>query len=152
MQIKEMTHSSPTVRAWEFSRPVDSELQPAIVFESHMAKTLAQIHAEIDRLKKQADALREKEVAGVIARIQDAIAHYDLTPADLFGSTKAPKAGKKAPAAKKSRKPAAAKKTSAPKYRDEATGKTWTGVGKRPTWFKEALAAGKTAADLEIKA
>nr|WP_255511760.1 H-NS family nucleoid-associated regulatory protein [Mitsuaria sp. TWR114] len=36
-----------------------------------------------------------------------------------------------------------------PKYHDGA-GRTWTGVGKRPTWFKEALAAGKTAEDLLI--
>ena len=48
-----------------------------------MAKTYAQIRAEIDRLERQADSLRRKEVADVVARIKAAIAHYDLTAADL---------------------------------------------------------------------
>lgn len=119
-----------------------------------MAKTLAQIHAEIERLKVEADAIREKEVAGVIARIREAITHYELTPADLFGATtkaSTKRAGKKAAAKKAAPKAKLARQASAPKYRDEATGKTWTGVGKRPGWFKAALEAGKTAADLEIK-
>jgi DNA-binding protein H-NS len=43
---------------------------------------------------------------------------------------------------KKARKPRAAKaagdkKPSAPKFRDPATGKTWSGKGKRPQWAKE---------------
>nr|MBA3478279.1 H-NS histone family protein [Lautropia sp.] len=33
------------------------------------------------------------------------------------------------------------------KYRDEA-GNTWSGLGKRPNWFKSALASGKSAEDL----
>jgi DNA-binding protein H-NS len=37
-----------------------------------------------------------------------------------------------------------------PKYRDEA-GNTWTGRGKRPNWFLQALATGKTPQDLLIK-
>ncbi len=48
-----------------------------------MAKTLQQIEAQIARLQAQAEAVRQKEMAGVIARIKDAIAHYGLTAEDL---------------------------------------------------------------------
>jgi DNA-binding protein H-NS len=33
------------------------------------------------------------------------------------------------------------------KYRDDA-GNTWTGVGCKPRWFEEALAAGKKPEDM----
>jgi DNA-binding protein H-NS len=40
----------------------------------------------------------------------------------------------------------------APKYRDPASGKTWTGRGLKPKWVTEALESGKTLDDLAIKA
>lgn len=116
-----------------------------------MAKTYAQIQAQIRKLQQEADALKAREVAGVVARIQEAIVHYGLTPADLFGKTAGPV--RRQPAARtaarqgKATKPA---KTPSPaKYRDDA-GHQWTGIGKRPNWFKDALAAGKTAEDLLV--
>ena len=48
-----------------------------------MAKTIAQLNAQIAKLQKEADALKEKEVAGVVARMKVAIEHYGLTAADL---------------------------------------------------------------------
>jgi DNA-binding protein H-NS len=110
-----------------------------------MPKTLNQIRAQIAKLQREEEAMRAKEIAGVVARIQDAIAHYGLTPADLFGTGAVAKkrgAAKPAGATKKAPSPA--------KYRDDA-GHTWSGHGKRPNWFKAALAAGKTAQDMEIK-
>jgi len=47
------------------------------------------------------------------------------------------------------RKPAARKTGGVAKYTDGA-GRTWSGVGKRPNWFKDALAAGKTAEELLV--
>lgn len=38
------------------------------------------------------------------------------------------------------------------KYRDPATGATWTGRGLKPKWLAVALAAGKTLADFEVRA
>ncbi|MEK8051395.1 H-NS histone family protein [Ideonella sp. DXS22W] len=113
-----------------------------------MARTLAQIQSQIDKLQKEAQALRAKEISGVVARIKEAIAHYGLTPQELFGETASKKPRGKV--AKASGKAVAKKPATPPKYRDDA-GNTWTGHGKRPNWFKAALAAGKTAADLEIK-
>lgn len=37
-----------------------------------------------------------------------------------------------------------------PKYRNPASGETWTGRGKRPRWFSAALAAGKKEKDYLI--
>ena len=119
-----------------------------------MAKSLAQVNAQIAKLQREADALKAKEVAGVVSRIKEAIAIYGLTSADLFDdavaavkpaarqkrAAAAPVAGKKAP------KAAAKKSESQIKYRDE-DGHTWTGHGKRPNWFKAAIEAGKKPED-----
>ena len=107
-----------------------------------MAKTLAQINQQIDKLKREAESLKAKEVAGVVERIRSAIEHYGLTAADLFG-TQAVRRTRAKPAAGK-------RKPSVIKYRDDK-GHAWTGVGKRPNWFKEAIASGKTAEDLLVK-
>lgn len=40
--------------------------------------------------------------------------------------------------------------TVVPKYRDPATGQTWAGRGRKPTWMEAAIAQGKTAADFAI--
>lgn len=123
-----------------------------------MAKTLAQIQKEISRLQQEADSLRQREVADVVARIQDAIAHYGLTADDLFGAARAvravraARAGRAAAPAKKTRRAKstpASKPASVPKYQD-GKGNTWTGHGKRPTWFKAAIDGGQTPDELLI--
>ena len=113
-----------------------------------MAKTLVSIQRQIDKLQKEAAAIKAKEVGGVIERIKTAIDFYGLTPADLFES-KAPAAstGKRKSIAVASKKE---KTKSVAKYKDDA-GNAWTGHGKRPGWFKAALESGKTAEDLLIK-
>lgn len=115
--------------------------------------TLAALDAQIAKLQAQAEALRAKEVAEVVARIREAIVHYGLTASDLGlgnAKAKAPK-GAAVRATSKSRgktpgKPAARKI----KYTD-GQGGNWSGVGKRPKWFKDALAAGKKPEDLLVK-
>jgi len=46
-------------------------------------KTYGQMLEDIELLKKQAEAVRRKEIEVVIARIKDAIAFYGLTEEDL---------------------------------------------------------------------
>ena len=109
-----------------------------------MTKTLAQLEKQMLRLQKQADALIAKEKVGVIARVKEAILHYELKPADLFPS------GRPGKRVKPVRSAAAGKKPTRPaKYRD-ASGNSWSGIGKRPNWFKQALAEGKTEKDLLV--
>jgi DNA-binding protein H-NS len=117
---------------------------------SLMSKNYAALVKQIASLQAEAEKVRRQEVDGVIARIRDAIAFYQLSAADLgFGArgpAKAPKV-----AAKRGRKPGKAKKTTAAiKFRDEA-GNSWVGRGKRPQWLRDALAGGKQLDDFLVK-
>ncbi|MDO8420122.1 MAG: H-NS histone family protein, partial [Rubrivivax sp.] len=87
----------------------------------------------------------------VVSRIREAIAHYGLTAEDLGLVPKAKRGARTAgkPAAKTRRKAAKAKPR-AVKFRDEA-GRTWGGIGKRPQWLRDALAAGKTLQDFAVQ-
>lgn len=115
-----------------------------------MTRTLVQIRKQIESLEKEAENIRDKEVAGVIARIKEAISFYGLSSADLFDTNEKKIAPPKRGSSKAPRK-MTTKKMAVTKFRDEATGKTWTGHGKRPGWFVEAIAGGKTADDLAVK-
>lgn len=110
-------------------------------------QSLASIEAEISRLKAQADQLRERERVGVIERIRDAIGVYHITGAELGfrnGGSATKRVGKKR-ATSTGKEP-----TRAAKYKD-TNGNTWSGMGKRPNWFKEALAAGTSPEQLLVK-
>lgn len=120
-------------------------------WKKKMARTLAQIRHQIEKLEKEAESVRAKEVAGVIERIRQAIEFYALTTDDLFGA-KVTKAGRLKGTAKDAGKKVAAKKISQAKFKDPNSNKTWTGHGKRPGWFVEAVASGKTPEDLVIGA
>lgn len=118
--------------------------------------TLAALNAQIAALQSQADAIRKKEVSEVIAKIEDAIAHYGLTAADLgFGkvarkSAKSSTVGGAGPARRRSTKAGPQSSAKTVKFKDDQ-GNTWGGRGKRPAWFKAALASGKTPEDLLAK-
>ncbi|PZP26551.1 MAG: hypothetical protein DI603_23400 [Roseateles depolymerans] len=100
-----------------------------------MAKSLATILSQIEKLQREAESIQME----VVERIRKEIAKYGLTPEQLFGGG-APK--------KRGAKPVA-KSAAAPKYADGA-GNTWGGMGKRPTWLKEALEAGAKLEDFLV--
>ena len=117
-----------------------------------MAKTLNQIQKQIATLQKQAESLKARDLPGVVERIREAVAYYGITAGDVFGAggevkTVARKAGAKRGGPRKTTK---RKAHLPPKFRDEA-GNAWSGHGKRPNWYKDALAAGKTQQDLLVK-
>lgn len=133
--------------------PSTIDLESQLATAKKKARTLEQIHADIKRLEQEAKAVRDAEVAEVVAKMKSAIEHYGLTAADLgLGSKAGRKSGmaKAAPVPKARKKGAASKTPRQVKYRDEA-GNAWVGHGKRPRWFVEALAAGKSAEDLLAK-
>jgi DNA-binding protein H-NS len=113
--------------------------------EAVMPRTLVQIKNQIEQLEKEAEEVRTREVAGVIQRIKTAIEFYDLTANDLFGPGR-----KTAESSNKVAPKKAKKQPTPPKYRDPATGKTWTGHGKRPGWFVQAIESGKNPEDLAL--
>lgn len=96
-----------------------------------MAKSLSSILSQIERLQKEAAAIQSE----VVGRIRSEIAKYGLTAEQLFGD---------APSRKTTRGAKAnGSATRVPKYADSA-GNVWGGIGKRPEWLRQALAAGKT--------
>jgi DNA-binding protein H-NS len=104
-------------------------------------ETYGALLAVIQKLQQRAADLRKSELPGVIKRIRDAIAAYELTPADLgFSGGSSRGAAPKATApARRAAAPAPGSKstlqTGVAKYRDPTSGKTWTGRGKPPLWI-----------------
>lgn len=119
--------------------------------------TLREINAQIAALQAQAETVRKSELAAVVAKIKEAIATYGLSASDLglgmpFRNSAKTSAAGKGKAGSGTRKKAGTKSAArAAKFRD-AQGNTWGGIGKRPEWFKAALASGKTPEDLLAKA
>lgn len=103
---------------------------------SSLQDLLAQ-RAEIE--KKIADVQREAR-ADAVAKVKALMGEYGLTAADIAG---------KAPTVRAS---TAAKPTGkvAAKYRNAATGESWTGRGLQPKWLKAALAAGAKIEDFAL--
>ena len=127
-----------------------------------MAKTLESIQLQIQKLQEQANAIKRKEAVGVIERIKTAIEAYGLTPDDLFGDEATAKPLKRR--AKSTRRPigepagvVASQRTTKPKKAPNPPKFTdgnrfWTGQGKRPQWYKDAIESGKTPDDMAVKA
>ena len=115
-----------------------------------MPASLSRINSQIEKLQREADALKAKEATGVIKRIREAIDHYGLTASDL-GLT-VPRGRGRPPGRPAVSRPAKTSKSRTKgviKYRDEA-GNSWTGQGRAPGWYKSALESGKTQADLLV--
>jgi DNA-binding protein H-NS len=94
--------------------------------------TYQEYKAKIAELENLAESARKNEVQAAKEKIAAIMRDYGLTVADLGGVAKA--------------KPT---KTRAPvptKYRDDATGQTWTGRGRAPKWLE-----GKNKNDFLIK-
>jgi DNA-binding protein H-NS len=100
---------------------------------SSLKDLLAQ-RAEIER--KIADAQRE-ERAAAIAKVKELMAEYGLSAADLAGKSGASRGAKSTGKV-------------APKYRNNATGETWTGRGLQPKWLRAAIAGGAKISDFAI--
>ena len=79
--------------------------------------------AQREALEQQIAAARKSEVAGAVQEIKSLIEAFGLTQDDIFSPTKH----------KQKRETVSV----APKYRDPATGQTWTGRGKPPVWIKD---------------
>jgi len=88
--------------------------------------------AQRDALEKQIADTRAQEVSGAIESARKLIAEYGLTQADVF------------PQGRSSR---GQRPSVAPKYRDPATGATWSGRGLPPKWI-----SGKDRAQFAIQA
>lgn len=88
-----------------------------------MANSYKELLREREALELKIKEAREKELAEAITRVRALIDEYELTQQDVF------------PPARAARSASAGTKV-APKYRDPATGQTWTGRGKPPRWIQ----------------
>lgn len=106
-----------------------------------MAK-LQELLARKEALEREIEKTKKQERAEAIAKVRTLMSEYGLTLADLSA-----KAAAKSPRRKAATKPAA---KVAPKFRDNATGQTWSGRGLQPNWLKAALAGGRTIDEFRI--
>ncbi len=97
-----------------------------------MPKSYADLQAEITRLQREAESVRAAELAAVVDDIRAKMKAYGITAADLSER-------------KAKRKPVK------PKYRNPASGETWSGRGRTPRWLAAAEAAGKSREKFAIK-
>jgi len=97
--------------------------------------SLQDLLAKRAALEQEIEATQKRDAIG---KVKSLMSEYGLTVADLSGKTTGGKAG----AAKGSKV--------APKYRNAATGDTWSGRGLQPKWLKAALASGKKIDDFAI--
>lgn len=84
--------------------------------------TYQEYKAKIAELENLAESARQQELQAAKEQIADIMRQYGLTLADLSASPKAKSAKTRAPVPTK--------------YRDEATGQTWTGRGRAPKWLE----------------
>jgi DNA-binding protein H-NS len=97
---------------------------------------LTDLLAQRTALEQQIAQAQREERGAAIAQIKALMAEHGLTVADI--GSRGPKSGK-----------AGGGKVAA-KYRDKATGDTWSGRGLQPRWLKAALASGKKLADFAV--
>lgn len=109
---------------------------------------LIEIQAQIENLKKQAEAIRSKEFAATVADIREKMAAFGITIKDLqpSGAKRGRKAKIAEPVKRKGRGPAKTAKASpsvAAKYIGP-NGETWSGRGLTPKWLKSLIDQGQS--------
>lgn len=90
--------------------------------------TYKELKAQAEALLKQAEVARRAEIAGVVAEIRARMKEYGITLADLKGGAK-------------KAKPRGAV---AARYRNPATGDSWSGRGRAPKWLADEEAKGRS--------
>ena len=105
--------------------------------------SLQELIAKKEELEREIERTRKQDRAEAVAKVRALMDEYGLTAADLSGRS-APKsrAGKGGKGGKGGKVAA--------KYRNAATGDTWSGRGLQPKWLKAALASGRKLADFAI--
>ena len=88
-------------------------------------------------LEKEIESTRRQEKAEAINKVRSLMSEYGLTAADLSGKTA-------------TKHPGGRGTKVAVKYRNAATGDTWSGRGLQPKWLKAAIAGGAKLTDFAV--
>ena len=95
--------------------------------------TYAELKAQADALNARAEIARKQEIAEVVQRIKADMKEYGITVLDIGGHVITGKS-----------KAAKTKSTAPAKYKGP-NGELWAGgLGRRPEWVRQVLAAGGT--------
>jgi DNA-binding protein H-NS len=86
--------------------------------------TYRELKAQLAELENQAAAVRQQEYDSVLADIRAKVVEFGYTERDIFGSHRG--------------RPRLSHRAVPAKYRDPATGATWSGRGRAPNWIKDA--------------
>jgi DNA-binding protein H-NS len=98
--------------------------------------SLSELLTQKAALEKQIAEVQREQRAEAIQKVKVLMAEYGLSLADI-GS-------KNLPSAKKASGKVAAK------YRNSATGDSWSGRGLKPKWLSAALASGRTLGEFAV--
>ena len=99
--------------------------------------TLQELIAQKDALEKEIERTKQQSRSDAVAKVRALMQEYGLSASDLSGKPAGKvRAGKGAKVAAK--------------YRDAATGETWSGRGLQPKWLKAALASGRKLTDFAV--
>ncbi|MEN9891890.1 MAG: hypothetical protein RLY78_2185 [Pseudomonadota bacterium] len=109
-----------------------------------MSATLQELLAQRAAIEKQIASAQREEREGALTKIRALMTEYGLTPADLAAKPGTARAAGGAPSRSTGKV--------APKFRNAATGETWTGRGLQPKWLKSALEGGAKLEDFAIQA
>jgi DNA-binding protein H-NS len=96
--------------------------------------SLKELLAQRAALDEQIAQTKDRERADAIAKVKSLMTEYGLTVADLSVRTV------------KLAKPSKV----AVKYRNKATGETWSGRGLQPKWLKAAISGGAKIDDFTV--
>lgn len=106
-----------------------------------MSTKLKDLLAQKAAIEQQIEQAVRSERADAVAKVKALMAEHGLSLADL--STRASSGKARSGGSRSGGKVPA-------KYRDAATGATWSGRGLRPNWLKAALASGKKLEDFAV--
>ena len=84
--------------------------------------TYKELLKQQEALALQVEEARKREISDAVTQVRQMVSEFGLTERDVFPS------GRKSGGTRTGRKVT-------PKYRDPATGQTWTGRGKAPKWI-----------------
>jgi DNA-binding protein H-NS len=101
-----------------------------------MSKNLNELLAQKAALEKQIAEVQREQRAQAIQKVKAMMAEYGLSLSDIGSKSVAgpKKAGGKVAA----------------KYRNAATGDSWSGRGLKPKWLTAALAAGRSLSEFAV--
>ncbi|RQR60063.1 H-NS histone family protein [Burkholderia sp. Bp9002] len=84
--------------------------------------TFLELKAQLQTLSREAEEAKQRELGTALTMVRDVVRTYGLSPEQINPSWKRVGTGKR-------------KGPVAPKYRNPATGETWSGRGRTPRWM-----------------